>query len=124
MSVSLPIELDREDDGRWIAEIRDLPGTLCCGKNRDEAIWRANVRREVSTDGGSTSLWSKENQLRKLGGRQPGETAPIASATEGQAPVTVKALPAHIGHLEGFAAHGLDRVPEERLHFTNLDTHV
>jgi hypothetical protein len=24
-----PIDLDREDDGHWIAEIPDLPGVLC-----------------------------------------------------------------------------------------------
>ena len=43
MSVSFPIELDREDDGRWIAEIRDVPGTLCDGKNRGEAIARVQA---------------------------------------------------------------------------------
>ena len=43
MSVSFPIELDREDGGRWIGEIRDLPGTLCYGKNRDEAIARVQA---------------------------------------------------------------------------------
>jgi predicted RNase H-like HicB family nuclease len=40
MSVSFPIELDREEDGRWIAEIPDLPGVLCYGASRDEAIAR------------------------------------------------------------------------------------
>jgi len=30
MSVSFRIELDREDDGRWIAEIRDLPAPIGC----------------------------------------------------------------------------------------------
>jgi hypothetical protein len=43
MGVGVPIELDREDDGRRIAEIRDLPGTPCHGMNRDEAIARAQV---------------------------------------------------------------------------------
>ncbi len=43
MRVSVPIELDREDDRRWIAGIRDLPGTLCYGKNRDEAIARVQA---------------------------------------------------------------------------------
>jgi predicted RNase H-like HicB family nuclease len=32
------IELDREDDGRWIAEIPDLPGVMTNGKTRDDAI--------------------------------------------------------------------------------------
>ena len=43
MSVSFPIELDREDDGRWIAEVRDLPGTLCYGQSRNEAIARVQA---------------------------------------------------------------------------------
>jgi predicted RNase H-like HicB family nuclease len=36
--VKLTIELDREDDGRWIAEALELPGVLCYGQTREEAI--------------------------------------------------------------------------------------
>lgn len=43
MSVSFPIELDREDDGRWIADIPDLPGVLCYGATRDEAMSRVQA---------------------------------------------------------------------------------
>ena len=43
MSVSFPIELDREEDGRWLAEIPDLPGVLCYGTTRDEAIARVQA---------------------------------------------------------------------------------
>lgn len=43
MSVSFPIELEREHDGRWIAEIPDLPGTACYGTSRDEAIARVQA---------------------------------------------------------------------------------
>jgi predicted RNase H-like HicB family nuclease len=43
MSVSFPIELDREEDGRWIAEIPDLPGVLCYGATRDEAMARVQA---------------------------------------------------------------------------------
>jgi predicted RNase H-like HicB family nuclease len=32
------IELDREDDGRWIAEIVEIPGVLVYGATREEAI--------------------------------------------------------------------------------------
>ena len=84
---------------------------------------RTCVGRFPSTRG-SPPLWSKENQLRKLGGGQPGETAAIVSPTEGQAPVAVKTVPAQVGDLERFAAHGLYWVPEERLYFTNLDRHL
>lgn len=36
--MTLCIELDREEDGRWIAEAVDLPGVLCYGATREEAI--------------------------------------------------------------------------------------
>ena len=36
--VSLTIDLDREEDGRWIAEALELPGVMSYGKTRDEAI--------------------------------------------------------------------------------------
>ena len=34
----LAVELEREEDGRWIAEIDHLPGTLAYGPTPDEAI--------------------------------------------------------------------------------------
>jgi predicted RNase H-like HicB family nuclease len=36
--VRLTIDLDREDDGRWIAEAEELPGVMCYGLTREEAI--------------------------------------------------------------------------------------
>lgn len=38
VSTVLKIELDREDDGRWIAEVADLPGVLVYGTSQEEAI--------------------------------------------------------------------------------------
>jgi hypothetical protein len=35
--VNFKIEFDREDDGRWIAEIAELPGVLAYGATREEA---------------------------------------------------------------------------------------
>ena len=32
------VETDRETDGRWIAEIPELPGSLVYGSSREEAI--------------------------------------------------------------------------------------
>lgn len=32
------IELEREQDGRWIAEIPDLAGVLCYGDSQPEAV--------------------------------------------------------------------------------------
>ena len=39
----MKIELDREDDGRWIADVPDLPGVMAYGQSRDEAISRAQA---------------------------------------------------------------------------------
>ncbi len=36
--VKFQIELDREEDGRWIAEIASLPGVLTYGRTRQEAV--------------------------------------------------------------------------------------
>lgn len=36
-------DVEREDDGRWIAEVMDLPGVLTYGQTRDEAIERAQA---------------------------------------------------------------------------------
>lgn len=32
------VEIDREEDGRWIGEVPDLPGVLAYGSTRDEAV--------------------------------------------------------------------------------------
>ena len=34
----MQIELELEEDGRWIAEIVDLPGVMAYGATRDEAV--------------------------------------------------------------------------------------
>ncbi len=34
----MKIEIEREKDGRWIAEVDDLPGVIAYGKTREEAI--------------------------------------------------------------------------------------
>ena len=31
------VEIEKEDDGRWIAEVVDLPGVLAYGKTPEEA---------------------------------------------------------------------------------------
>ncbi len=39
----LTIETDREDDGRWIAEVPELPGVLAYGANEQEAMAKAEA---------------------------------------------------------------------------------
>ena len=35
--MSFQIEFEREEDGRWIAEIPELPGVICYGATKQEA---------------------------------------------------------------------------------------
>lgn len=37
------VEVEQEDDGRWIAEVPDLPGAMVYAQSRDEAIARVQV---------------------------------------------------------------------------------
>lgn len=37
------IELEQETDGRWIAEVQELPGVLCYGTNREDALAKAEA---------------------------------------------------------------------------------
>ena len=39
----LTLELDREEDGRYLAEVPDLPGVLAYGATREEAVARAQA---------------------------------------------------------------------------------
>jgi predicted RNase H-like HicB family nuclease len=41
--MNLPIELEREDDGRWIAEVPSLPGVMTYGITREVAIARVEA---------------------------------------------------------------------------------
>lgn len=36
--MTFTIEMEREADGRWLAEVPTLPGVLCYGQDRDEAV--------------------------------------------------------------------------------------
>lgn len=39
----LTVEVEREDDGRWIADVVALPGVLAYGATRDEALARVEA---------------------------------------------------------------------------------
>jgi predicted RNase H-like HicB family nuclease len=41
--VYLTLEIEREDDGRFIAEVPDLPGVLAYGETREQAVTRAQA---------------------------------------------------------------------------------
>lgn len=41
--MNLHIEIDRETDGRWIADVPDLPGVSTYGTSRAEAVAKAKA---------------------------------------------------------------------------------
>ena len=41
--MNLHIEIDRETDGRWIADVPDLPGVSTYGASRAEAVAKAKA---------------------------------------------------------------------------------
>jgi predicted RNase H-like HicB family nuclease len=43
IGMGLSVEIEREEDGRWIAEVPQLPGVLAYGQSREEAIARAQA---------------------------------------------------------------------------------
>lgn len=43
MAMAFQIELERETDGRWIAEVPGLSGVLPYGQTRDEAVARVQA---------------------------------------------------------------------------------
>ena len=55
------IETELEEDGRWIAEMPDLPGVMTYGDTREDAIARVQaLAEELETpqdDGGVIGCW-------------------------------------------------------------------
>lgn len=41
--MNFTVEHEREEDGRWLAEVRELPGVLAYGATADEAMAKAEV---------------------------------------------------------------------------------
>jgi predicted RNase H-like HicB family nuclease len=39
----LSVEVEQEDDGRWLAEVPELPGVLAYGATRSEAVDRVQA---------------------------------------------------------------------------------
>ena len=40
---TLKVEIEREDDGRWLAEVVELPGVLAYGDTQHEALSRVQA---------------------------------------------------------------------------------
>jgi len=41
--MKLTVEAEREEDGRWLAEVPELPGTLAYGPTRERAVANAEA---------------------------------------------------------------------------------
>ena len=41
--MTFTVEIEREDDGRWLAEVPGLSGVMCYGQDRDEAVARVQA---------------------------------------------------------------------------------
>lgn len=41
--MTFTVEYEREDDGRWLAEVIELPGVLVYGQTENEAIAKAQA---------------------------------------------------------------------------------
>ncbi|PHX67625.1 MAG: HicB family protein [Cyanobium sp. Baikal-G2] len=41
--MNLNLEVEQEDDGRWLAEVVELPGALAYGASADEAMAKAEA---------------------------------------------------------------------------------
>ena len=68
-SEELTVETEREVDGRWIAEIPELPGVMAYGKPRDEAMANARaLAQQVLAAGlkGSTSLNESHSAIQMV----------------------------------------------------------
>jgi len=41
--MTFTVEYEREDDGRWLAEVLELPGTVAYGQTSEEAVAKAQA---------------------------------------------------------------------------------
>ena len=49
--MSLTIEVEQEEDGRWLAEVMELAGVIAYGQSREEAIaWAQALSQRVLAD--------------------------------------------------------------------------
>jgi predicted RNase H-like HicB family nuclease len=42
-SIAIRIEIEQEEDGRWLTEIPELPGVMVYGASREEAVARVKA---------------------------------------------------------------------------------
>ena len=63
--MTFTVEYEQEDDGRWLAEVLELPGVLAYGETSDDAIAKAQALR-VATSPSSEGEMSEDEIDRNL----------------------------------------------------------
>ena len=58
--IAFKVETEQEEDGRWLAEVVELPGVLAYGETQEAVL--SKVRRLLS--GSSLSGWSTARPAR------------------------------------------------------------
>ena len=53
--MTFTVEYEREDDGRWLAEVVELPGVLAYAATSEEAIAKANRNFEATFRAGEAA---------------------------------------------------------------------
>jgi predicted RNase H-like HicB family nuclease len=48
------VELEQEEDGRWIADIVEIPGAMAYGKTQEEAMAKAETLARIAKRTGLT----------------------------------------------------------------------
>ena len=70
--MNFTLECEREDDGRWLAEVAQLPGVLAYGSSANEAMAKAEVlalrvlAERLEQDRKSTRLNSSHLRLSRM----------------------------------------------------------
>jgi len=60
------IEYEKETDGRWIAEVREVPGALAYGRTKKEAGDKA---RKLANDESGGPASKRERSARRIAAR-------------------------------------------------------
>lgn len=83
--MKLKIELEREEDGRWIAEVVDLPGVLVYGADPEEALRAARALALQVLAGGAlpfTPLIPNEETIGALKAARRGELVTVGGVDD------------------------------------------
>ena len=67
-TMKLKVEVEREKDGRWIAEIRELPGCLTYGNTCNDALdkVKALALRSLADGGAGWTIKKQRSILRQI----------------------------------------------------------